>query len=146
MNNMPTVTRNLLIINALVFAVTLIPSLNIAWDFGLYYFESKHFHVYQLLTYMFVHSSKSFTHIFFNMFALWMFGRVMENVWGPRKFLFYYLLCGLGAGLTQELAQFLHVIVEGDALRYIDTLQGTEIHTVRQLAESTPTIGASGAV
>ncbi|MBQ8656575.1 MAG: rhomboid family intramembrane serine protease [Prevotella sp.] len=148
MNNMPTVTKNLLIINALVFVVTLLPlsTLDVTRDFGLYYFQSPDFHFYQLLTYMFVHSSQSFSHIFFNMFALWMFGRVMENVWGPRKFLFYYLLCGLGAGLTQEVAQFLHVIIEGDALTYIDTTQGTLAITVRQLAYVTPTIGASGAV
>ena len=149
MNNMPTVTKNLLIINALVFVVTLLPlsTLDVRRDFGLYYFQSPEFHVYQLLTYMFVHSSKTFTHIFFNMFALWMFGRVMENVWGPRKFLFYYLLCGVGAGLTQEVAQFLHVVIEGDAIRYIETAtHGTVAATVRDLTYFTPTIGASGAV
>ena len=148
MNNMPTVTKNLLIINALVFVVTLLPlgTLDVTKDFGLYYFQSPNFHVYQLLTYMFVHSSQSFTHIFFNMFALWMFGRVMENVWGPRKFLFYYLLCGVGAGLTQEVAQFLHVIIDGDGIRYLETTQGTLAVTVRELTNFTPTIGASGAV
>lgn len=148
MNNMPTVTKNLLIINVLVFVVTLLPlsTLDVTKDFGLYYFQSPNFHVYQLLTYMFVHSSQSFTHIFFNMFALWMFGRVMENVWGPRKFLFYYLLCGVGAGLTQEVAQFLHVIIEGDAIRYVETTQGTIPITVRQLTDMIPTIGASGAI
>ena len=148
MNNMPTVTKNLLIINALVFVVTLLPlsTLDVTRDFGLYYFQSSEFHIYQLLTYMFVHSSQTFTHIFFNMFALWMFGRVMENVWGPRKFLFYYLLCGVGAGLTQELAQFLHVIIEGDAIRYIETSKGLVAATVRDLTYLTPTIGASGAV
>ena len=148
MNNMPIVTKNLLIINALVFVVTLLPlsTLDVTRDFGLYYFQSSEFHIYQLLTYMFVHSSQTFTHIFFNMFALWMFGRVMENVWGPRKFLFYYLLCGVGAGLTQELAQFLHVIIEGDAIRYIETSKGLVAATVRDLTYLTPTIGASGAV
>jgi hypothetical protein len=56
---------------------------------------------------MFLHGS--FTHLFFNMFALWMFGCVIENVWGPRRFIFYYILCGIGAGLTQEVVQFFTV-------------------------------------
>src|SRR3712207_9466024 len=64
----------------------------------------RSFHFYQLLTYMFMHAT--FSHILFNMFALWMFGCVVENVWGPKKFLFYYISCGIGAGLVQEMAQF----------------------------------------
>lgn len=141
MNNLPTITKNLLIINGLVFLASLV----VPWDFdrtlGLYFFGSPNFHIYQLVTYMFIHGG--FTHIFFNMFALWMFGRIMENVWGPRKFLFFYMLCGIGAGLTQELAQFIHVIVSGNS---VIALEGYGLVTVSTLTNSVPTIGASGAV
>ena len=113
MFNTPTITKNLLIINVLAFVATLVfPSLG---DLGgLHFFLASDFHVYQLFTYMFLHAN--FTHILFNMFALWMFGRVMESVWGPKKFLFYYISCGIGAGLMQEIAQFVqfYLIMKGE--------------------------------
>ncbi len=152
MNNMPTVTKNLLIINALVFVVTLIPSFNITQSFGLLFFKSSDFHFYQLLTYMFVHSSKHFTHIFFNMFALWMFGRVMENVWGPRKFLFYFLFCGIGAGLCQEVVQYIHYMMDPISSLPLDTIisvrteNGVEQMTISEYLNHWSTVGASGAV
>jgi membrane associated rhomboid family serine protease len=65
---------------------------------------ASNFQLYQLVTYLFLHAS--FMHILSNMFGLWMFGCVIENVWGPKKFLFYYITCGIGAGLLQEIAQF----------------------------------------
>jgi membrane associated rhomboid family serine protease len=71
---------------------------------GLHFFMASDFHVYQLITYMFMHGG--FEHIIFNMFALWMFGCVVERVWGAKKFLFYYIACGVGAGLFQEAAQY----------------------------------------
>lgn len=103
LQNMPPVTKNLLIINCLVFfAGFVMPWLS---DFGgLHFFLASDFNLFQLLSYQFLHGG--FTHLFFNMFALWMFGRIMESVWGPKKFLFYYLSCGVGAGLIQEIAQF----------------------------------------
>lgn len=144
MNNLPTVTKNLLIINALVFAATyLIPSWNISDLFGLHFFMASDFHIYQLVTYMFVHGG--FTHIFFNMFALWMFGRVMENVWGPRKFLFYYMVCGIGAGVMQELAQLCTFYVEG-LYAYDQVNIGTSIISLGQYLNLWNTVGASGAV
>jgi membrane associated rhomboid family serine protease len=144
MNNLPTVTKNLLIINALVFAATyLIPSWNISSLFGLHFFMASDFHIYQLVTYMFVHGG--FTHIFFNMFALWMFGRVMENVWGPRKFLFYYMVCGIGAGIMQELAQLCTFYVEG-LYAYDQVNIGTSIISLGQYLNLWNTVGASGAV
>ncbi|MBR5919511.1 MAG: rhomboid family intramembrane serine protease, partial [Prevotella sp.] len=69
----------------------------------LYFFLTNHFHFFQFFTYMFCHGN--WEHLFFNMFALWMFGCVVERVWGPQKFLFYYIACGIGAGLFQEAAQ-----------------------------------------
>ena len=106
------VTKFLLLVNIVVFLFmasslsTLVP----LFDFqdledmlGLHFFLAPHFHFYQIFTYMFVHAG--FTHILFNMFGLWMFGPILERVWGGRRFLFYYLSCGLGAGLFQEAAQ-----------------------------------------
>lgn len=106
MNNIPTITKNLLIINVAVFAATYIfRSFGVDLNnvLGLHFFLAPDFHIYQLFTYMFAHGG--FSHIFFNMFALWMFGCIVERTWGPKKFLFYYIVCGVGAGLFQELAQ-----------------------------------------
>lgn len=144
MNNLPTITKHLLIINVLVFAFTwLLPSWQINEHFGLHFFLASDFHVYQLFTYMFLHGG--FTHLFFNMFALWMFGRVMENVWGPRKFLFYYLVCGIGAGIMQELAQLGTYFVEG-LYAYDQVNTGTAIITTGQYLNLWNTVGASGAI
>jgi len=144
MNNLPTITKHLLIINVLVFAFTwLMPSWQINELFGLHFFLASEFHVYQLFTYMFLHGG--FTHLFFNMFALWMFGRVMENVWGPRKFLFYYLVCGIGAGIMQELAQLGTYFVEG-LYAYDQVNTGTAIITTGQYLNLWNTVGASGAI
>lgn len=107
MRNIPTVTKNLLLVNIIAFVATWLlqfRGIDLNDVCGLHYFMAADFHPWQLVTYMFLHSG--FMHILFNMFALWMFGVVIENVWGPRKFLFYYISCGVGAGLMQELAQF----------------------------------------
>src|SRR5574344_1767247 len=99
---MPFVTKNLLLANVVIFFLSLVmPSLTSLM--GLHYWQASQFHVYQLVTYMFMHGG--WTHLFFNMFALWMFGCVMERTWGPKRFIIYYLVCGIGAGLLQELAQ-----------------------------------------
>ena len=106
--SIPKITKNLLIINLLAYLATVVFELRgveLAFYGGLHYFESPYFHLYQFVTYQFLHGS--FTHLFFNMFALWMFGRIIEQVWGPKKFLFYYLVCGIGAGLSQEVVQLL---------------------------------------
>ncbi len=130
MRNLPTITKNLLIINVLALLANNVSSAflvsnGVAVDLnhylGLYFFASPFFQVYQLVTYMFMHGG--WLHLIFNMFALWMFGGIIERVWGPKKFLFYYLACGVGAGLTQELVQLI-----GWASVY------------------SPTVGASGAV
>lgn len=103
MNSIPVITKNLLIINVLMFLGTLVArtyGIDLADYLGLHFFMSDRFNAAQLITYMFMHGG--FTHVFFNMFAVWMFGRILEQVWGPKRFLFYYLLCGIGAGLIQE--------------------------------------------
>ena len=107
MFRIPPITKNLLIINLIAFLATLVlqmRGIDLADIGGLHFFMASHFHLYQLVTYLFLHAS--FMHILSNMFGLWMFGCVIENVWGPKKFLFYYITCGIGAGLLQELAQF----------------------------------------
>lgn len=101
---LPLVVKNLLIINALFYLATI--AVGSLWHIdlndylGLHYFQSDLFYPHQLITYMFMHGGIG--HIVFNMFALWMFGNTIENYWGSKKFLIYYLITGIGAGLTQE--------------------------------------------
>ena len=95
---------------------------------------------------MFLHAG--FTHILFNMFALWMFGVVIENVWGPKKFLFYYISCGVGAGIMQEIAQFFsfYFMIKGQDPG-ISMMQIFEVgHQLSGQLNMWTTIGASGAV
>jgi len=104
MNQIPPITKNLLIINVLMFFGTIVADsygIDLARYLGLHFVLSDHFNLAQLFTYMFMHGG--FTHLFFNMFALWMFGRILEQVWGPKRFLTYYIVCGVGAGIIQEL-------------------------------------------
>lgn len=104
MNQIPPITKNLLIINILMFFGTIVADsygIDLARYLGLHFVLSDHFNLAQLFTYMFMHGG--FTHLFFNMFALWMFGRILEQVWGPKRFFTYYIVCGVGAGIIQEL-------------------------------------------
>ena len=142
MQTIPTITKQLLIINCLVFLASLIVPSITAWC-GLHYWQASQFHVYQFVTYMFMHGG--FTHLFFNMFALWMFGSVIERVWGPKKFIFYYIVCGIGAGITQELVQYATYTIEGiSAYQYVSA-GGVQMTTDAYINLWT-TIGASGAV
>ena len=98
---LPDVVKNLLIINGILFLATVVlqkQGTDLADVLGLHYFSAEKFQVHQLITYMFMHGS--FTHILFNMFALWMFGQTIENIWGGKKFLTYYIFCGLGAAVV----------------------------------------------
>lgn len=99
--NIPPVVLNLIIINVIAFVaqMALDSTLNITMRFGLFSYDSGLFEPYQLVTHMFLHGG--FLHILFNMYALWLFGSVLERMWGPKKFLIFYLVCGLAAGLTQ---------------------------------------------
>ncbi|EGJ70689.1 Peptidase S54, rhomboid domain protein [Bacteroides coprosuis DSM 18011] len=140
---MPTVTRNLIIINLLFFFGTFVAStygINLNALLGLHYFMSDGFNPAQIFTYIFMHGG--FTHLFFNMFALWMFGRILETVWGPKKFLLYFLVCGVGAGLIQELVQFIEV------QSILSDLGGAGLDYVKSSVYNSRayTVGASGAV
>jgi len=100
---LPDVVKNLLIINVIMYLATqllLSRGIDLTDILGLHYFASEKFRVYQIITYMFMHDYHGFMHIFLNMFALYMFGSVVENVWGPKKFLTFYILTGLGAAVA----------------------------------------------
>lgn len=146
MNNIPSITKNLLIINVLAFFATWVfekQGLDLTATFGLHFFMATDFSFYQLVTYLFMHGS--FMHLFFNMFAVWMFGTVMERVWGPKRFLIYYLVCGIGAGIIQEGVQYINYANENlAAYDFVMTSSG-RITTEAYLNLWT-TVGASGAV
>lgn len=101
----PTVIKNLLIINVLVFlaqtTVTNTIGLRMEDLFGLHHLRSPLFEPWQIITHLFLHGS--FLHLFSNMFALWMFGSQLEYIWGPKRFFTFYFLCGIGAALIQLL-------------------------------------------
>ena len=143
----PPITKNLIIINALMFFAAMV---GLRWGIdlndvlGLHFFLAPDFHLYQLLTYMFMHAN--WEHIFFNLFMFWMFGRTMESVWGPRRFLIFYLVCGLGAGVIQEVVQYAQYSYEGlgAASEYL-SVNGMLVSKASYLNAWT-TVGASGAI
>lgn len=145
----PTVTKNLLIINFLVFIASMVlemRGINLNSIGGLHFFMSDDFHLIQFITYQFLHGGLE--HIILNMFALWMFGVVVENVWGPKKFLFYYISCGIGAGLIQELVQWLTMVFFPDMQLAVELVGGgsTMIPYTQYLLHVSNMVGASGAV
>ena len=159
---LPMVTKNLLIINGLVFLASLtfqnIFNYDINSELGLYYIGSDQFLLIQFITYMFLHGN--FSHLLLNMFAFWMFGSAVENQWGAKRFLFYYLATGIGAALIQQLITFLRIeslnaSVEPQMLQQI-IYQGQDIlYSGRNyigalgdinLLYNMPTVGASGSV
>ena len=126
---------------------------------GLHFYMSEEFHPYQLVTYMFMHGG--FSHLFFNMFALFMFGRTLEYVWGPKRFLIFYVVAGLGAAFVQELVgavRFYNLVegVDADKLAIVfeegaAALREGKNFIIPKLAElnlvlNSQTVGASGAV
>ncbi len=150
---LPTVVKNLLIINVLVFIGQLVSSSVFNYPleeiFALHYWQSDLFQPFQIVTSMFMHGG--FGHIFFNMFALWMFGAVLENVWGPKRFLIFYMICGIGAAFCFLAAQTIefHQLPGSDVFGYAVginpfVVQHTNIQIARFLYE--PVLGASGAI
>ncbi|NDW10407.1 rhomboid family intramembrane serine protease [Dysgonomonas sp. 520] len=112
-SSIPTVTKNLLIINVIMWLCQVVAkskfNLDIADYLGLHYFQSERFEIFQVVTYMFLHSTESFTHVFFNMFAVFMFGRTLETVWGAKRYIIYYLVTGVGAALVQMLVTYIRI-------------------------------------
>lgn len=135
---LPTVVKNLLIINGLVF-LFLFAGMDIRiWmmkHLALWMPGGDFFIPTQYVTYQFMHSFADPFHLLFNMFALWMFGTMVENVWGPKRFLSYYLICGIGAGVVQNVAQLVYL---SNFVGWVDW---------KVLANQVPpTVGASGAI
>ena len=143
---LPLVVKNLLIINGLFYLATV--AMDMVWHvdlsdyLGLHYIGASDFRPYQFVTYMFMHGN--FAHIFFNMFALWMFGNTLENAWGPKRFLIFYFVCGIGAGLTQELVQYIQLSDIIEHYQYVNL--GNRSVTVDEYLNMLTTVGASGAV
>jgi len=145
MNNLPAVTKNLLIINVLCFFGNIVArryGVDLNDMLGLHFFMASDFKLYQLVTYMFMHAD--FQHIFFNMFAVWMFGRTLEMVLGPKRFLVYYMVCGVGAGLVQELVQYADYAISLSHYDGVDT--GLTVIPMAEYLNMMTTVGASGAV
>jgi membrane associated rhomboid family serine protease len=143
---LPTVIKNLLIINVLVFLtqITVGQSISLENTFALHTWQSPYFKPWQFLTHLFMHGG--WDHLIFNMFALWMFGSILENAWGPKRFLTFYIISGLGAALCHMIVLYFntqHLIEAYNSLGLMQQ-QAVEERFYRQLNE--PTLGASGAI
>lgn len=153
---LPPVIKNLLIINALFFLADVvfeIKEIDLSEWLGLHYFGASDFAIWQPVTYMFMHGD--FWHLFFNMFALWMFGAAIENYWGTKRFLIFYFVAGIGAALVYEIWQYIDFtyVMHLQDCRWVELLKKTNHGYERVGALSVDafmnrarTVGASGAV
>lgn len=143
---LPPVVKNLLIINGIMFLATLAleqRGIPLTGYLGLYYFDSPLFQPYQILTHMFMHGG--ITHIFFNMFAVWMFGSQLEMVWGGKRFLIFYLVTGLGAAFLHQAFHAWEMWQFTGTIRPVH--EGLDIYATEVLnILRTPVVGASGAL
>jgi len=145
----PPVIKNLIIVNALVFFAQQIfgnSSFGVVNNlFALHDVRSDFFRPHQIITHLFMHGSWS--HLIFNMLALWMFGSILENVWGPKRFLIFYILCGLGAAFLHLGTLYYELAPRFAELQQAGNLINTSEYYARMYYEAnTPTVGASGAV
>ena len=99
----PEVTRNIIAINVLLFVATIYSGDTMYEYLALFNYKSNYFHGWQMITHMFMHGS--FTHLLFNMFGLYMFGSRLEQMWGAKRYINFYLITGLGAALLHTLVQ-----------------------------------------
>ena len=132
--NIPTATRNLFLVNALMFIATCINQNYMVATFAMFFPTSPFFHWWQPVTHMFMHGG--FWHIFFNMYTLFIFGVVVERIIGSKKFALFYFVCGLGAAALQIGTQYIEMqaFISAGAAESIAALK------------MTPTVGASGAI
>jgi membrane associated rhomboid family serine protease len=147
--NIPPVVKNLLIINVIFFVATYLlrQQVNLEEHLSVFYFNSPYFRVWQPITYMFMHGSM--THIFFNMFALYSFGGILEAHWGGKRFINFYLITGLGALALQWGVQAFEVYqLTGSAINDLSTLSVSDPAAVKTLQQIYfgPMVGASGAI
>lgn len=160
---LPPVVKNLILINVVMliadFTAKSVFGTDLTTILGLYFPKSDKFMPLQIITHMFMHAN--FMHLFFNMFALYMFGGILENVWGPKRFLIYYMVCGLGAAFVHEtviMFQYNKLInaISPDNLQQVIDNGATVLNEGKQYADATmrdlqmllnvPTVGASGAI
>lgn len=160
---LPPVVKNIILINVLLLIATWaakgVFAIDLTGLLGLYFPKSEHFMPLQILTHMFMHAN--FWHLFFNMYALYIFGGVLENVWGPKRFFIYYMVCGLGAALVHEsviMVQYSKIMnaigpdqlqmVLNDGASYLNEgkVFTNEAMKNLQMLLNVPTVGASGAV
>lgn len=161
-SNIPDVTKNLLILNVIMFVATFLlqtQGVHLSGILGMFYFQSEQFEPYQVVTHIFMHGGMF--HIFFNMFALWIFGSALEQVWGPKRFLIFYFVCALGAAFLHGLVIYIQVqdIMNQLTVDQISRVQREGWDAIRSgenyinpaMAElnrliNVPVVGASGAV
>ncbi len=160
---LPPVVKNIILINVIMlladYAAKSVFGVDLTMLLGLYFPKSEHFMPLQIVTHMFMHGG--FWHIFFNMYALYIFGQVLENVWGPKRFFIYYMVCGLGAAFIHESVIYFQynklmniispdqlqvVMEEGTAYFNQGKVFTNEAMKSLQLLLNVPTVGASGAV
>jgi membrane associated rhomboid family serine protease len=137
----PPVIKILIIINAIVyFAQKQIPDLT-NWG-ALHYWQSPLFKPHQIITHMFMHDPENIFHIIFNMLILWMFGSILENYWGAKRFINFYLICGIGAALTQM------AMIPWEVTRAVHAAVPPEdwVPAIQQNIDAYSMIGASGAI
>ncbi len=140
LSSLPPVTKNLIIINVIIFVATLINEEFMISTFALFYPTSPFFHWWQVVTHMFMHGG--FWHIFFNMYTLLIFGGVVERIIGSKKFLVFYFICGLGAVALHlgveylQMQSYMNGVAQGSA---------TAMQNIEAI-KYTPTVGASGAI
>ena len=139
-NRIPPVVKNLIILNVMMFLITLLTGNFMYEKFSLFYFQSPLFKPYQIITHMFMHGG--FFHILFNMYTLFIFGSVLENVWGGKKFLLYYLVTGVGAAIIHSLVMYIEASSLTQAMEAGNFLAQEKMFALMR----TPTVGASGAI
>jgi membrane associated rhomboid family serine protease len=146
--NIPPATKGLLIINIAMFIVTFLAESSgyfLTGKLAIFFFKSDFFEPYQIVTHMFMHGG--FAHIFFNMYALWLFGQIIESRWGTKRFLIYYFVTGIGAVILHQFVTYLDYqsLVVGVSPEGLDLFNSTDIQKAQAIM-MTPTVGASGAV
>ena len=140
MSNMPAAVKNIIIINVLVYLMTSLKGNFMYENFALFYPTSPFFHWWQPVTHMFMHGG--FWHLFFNMYTLFIFGTVLERVWGTKKFLVFYFVTGLGAALIHTGVEWIQMQSWLGAAADGSPAALASIHAMKM----TPTVGASGAI
>lgn len=146
--SIPPVIKNLIIVNALVYFAQEVfknnESFNISNLFALHDVHSAFFRPHQLVTYLFMHGG--IWHLLINMFSLWMFGSMLENVWGSKRFLIFYMVSGIGAALIHLAVLYFEMEPIMAEFRQLAPEQQAFYIEAQNFVVNTPTVGASGAV